>query len=309
MLKNPSTAGEERELEAGGPETRAQLLRSSAMMVSVGDVRLFVDVDGAQLVPDGDSMRNRPTIVMLHGMPGDHSPFKEVYAGFSAFAQVVYYDHRGCGRSEDGDPERWNLDQWADDLVALCHSLGIEQPVVFGVSFGGNLTLNHAIRYPDHPAKIVVVSCAARINPARSIEMWGRLGGPEVRAAAERWYASPADDFESFMRVCGPFADPTPPRSEIVARGVLRMPAAEHLLRNEYLQHDLRPELGRIECPMLLLAGELDPVVPIDEVEDLAHRLPPGLGRLERFPNSGHGLRGQGEAVSRLVREFVLDGA
>jgi proline iminopeptidase len=97
-------------------------------------------------------------------------------------------------------------------------------------------------------------------------------------------------------------------RPEIVARVVLRTPAAEHLLRNEYLQHDLRHELGRITCPTLLLGGELDPVVPIDEMEDLANRLPPGLGRLERFPNSGHGLRGQGEAVTRRVREFVLDG-
>jgi pimeloyl-ACP methyl ester carboxylesterase len=44
------------------------------MLVSVGDVRLFVDVDGAKLVPDGKSMRERPTIVMVHGGPGaDHT--------------------------------------------------------------------------------------------------------------------------------------------------------------------------------------------------------------------------------------------
>jgi hypothetical protein len=47
------------------------------MMVSVGDVRRFVDVDGAKLVPDGEAMRERPTIVMLHGNGADHSPFKE----------------------------------------------------------------------------------------------------------------------------------------------------------------------------------------------------------------------------------------
>ena len=41
-------------------------------MVSVGDVRLFVDIDGAKLVPDGDSMRERPTIVMLHGNGREH---------------------------------------------------------------------------------------------------------------------------------------------------------------------------------------------------------------------------------------------
>jgi pimeloyl-ACP methyl ester carboxylesterase len=156
------------------------------MLVSVGDVRLFVDVDGAKLIPDGDSMRERPTIVMLHGNGGDHSPFKAFYSACADFAQVVYYDHRGHGRSDDGEPDRWNLNQWADDLVALCDALGIDRPVVFGVSFGGNITLNYAMRYPDHSAKIIVACCAARINPDASIRMYERLGGPEVAAVAAR---------------------------------------------------------------------------------------------------------------------------
>src|SRR6187200_1812350 len=105
------------------------------MLVSVGDIRLFVDVDGAKFVPDGDAMREHPTIVMLHGNGADHSPFKEFFAAFTNFAQVVYYDHRGHGRSDAGEPDRWNLDQWADDLVALCEGLGIVRPVLFGVSF------------------------------------------------------------------------------------------------------------------------------------------------------------------------------
>ena len=66
------------------------------MFVSVGDVRLFVDVDGAKLVPEGMSMRERPTIVMVHGGPGfDHTPFKARYPSLTEIAQLVYYDHRG----------------------------------------------------------------------------------------------------------------------------------------------------------------------------------------------------------------------
>jgi proline iminopeptidase len=62
-----------------------------------------VDVDGASLVLDGD------------GTGGDHTSFKQNYATLTAFAQVVYYDHRGNGRSEAGSPDRWTLGQWADD--------------------------------------------------------------------------------------------------------------------------------------------------------------------------------------------------
>jgi pimeloyl-ACP methyl ester carboxylesterase len=86
------------------------------VLVSVGDVRLFVDADGAKLVPEGAAMRERPTVVVVHGGPGfDHTPFKSYYPSLPELAQVVYYDHRGNGRSDRGSPEQWTLDQWADD--------------------------------------------------------------------------------------------------------------------------------------------------------------------------------------------------
>src|SRR6266581_1536949 len=162
------------------------------MLVSVGDVRLFVDVDGAKLVPDGMSMRERPTIVMVHGGPGaDHTFYKEWYASLAEIAQVVYYDHRGNGRSEDGPRERWNLDQWADDLRALCEALGIEKPIVFGASFGGFVALNYALRHPDHPARLVLSSTTAHVHLERALGMFERLGGPEARSVAERFFAEP----------------------------------------------------------------------------------------------------------------------
>ena len=276
------------------------------MLVSVGDVRLFVDIDGAKLVPDGESMRERPTIVMLHGNSADHSPFKEVFRAFTQFAQVVYYDHRGNGRSDDGDRARWKLDQWGDDLVALCNVVGIDRPVLFGVSFGGNVALNSAIRYPDFPAKAVVVSCAARINPERSIRMYERLGGTEVAAVATRFFDDPLGVRAEFLRVCGPYFSPQPSRADIGARVVSRPGVTEHFLEREYLQHDYRARLADIRCPTLLLGGELDPIVPIEEIEDTARRIRPGLARVVRLPESGHGSAGVEDRVLELVRDFVL---
>src|SRR5262249_15682635 len=49
----------------------------TGVRVQVGDVRLYFDVEGAQLVPDGTVMRERPTLLLLHGGPGfDHTQFK-----------------------------------------------------------------------------------------------------------------------------------------------------------------------------------------------------------------------------------------
>ena len=280
------------------------------MFVSVGDVRLFVDVDGAKLVPDGTSMRERPTIVFVHGGPGfDHSPFKAAYASLTEIAQLVYYDHRGNGRSEDGPRERWNLDQWADDLRSLCEVLGIERPIVFGTSFGGLVALDYALRHPDHPAKLIVSSTTARINLDRSLAMFDRLGGSSVRAVAERFFTEPtSQNLDEYLRVCGPHYTQRPRPPEIRARVKQNPEVAEHFFRSEILRFDLTPGLDRIRCPVLLLAGELDPMVTIADVEELAAGLPSERLRFERFAGAGHMLAiEEPEAVLSLIREFVLE--
>jgi len=78
------------------------------MRIPVDGVTLNVDVDGCELVPDGDRMARRPTLVLLHGGPGaDHSLFKPEFAAITDAAQVVYLDQRGSGRSDKGVPETW----------------------------------------------------------------------------------------------------------------------------------------------------------------------------------------------------------
>ena len=80
------------------------------MHVLVNGVRLFFDVEGASLVPDGRTMREKPTLVLLHGGPGlDHSIYKPALRALADVAQVVYLDHRGNGRSEPGPREAWSL--------------------------------------------------------------------------------------------------------------------------------------------------------------------------------------------------------
>ena len=108
------------------------------MRIQVNGVRLFVDVEGSKLVPDGPYMRQRHTVVALHGGPGaDHSILRPLLHQITDIAQVIYVDHRGNGRSEDGDPSDWTLAQWGDDVRTLCDILGVQKPIVYGASFGG----------------------------------------------------------------------------------------------------------------------------------------------------------------------------
>src|SRR5262249_25559404 len=108
------------------------------MRIEVNGIRLFFDVEGAKLVPDGPVMREKPTLILLHGGFGsDHSPLKVPMGQFADIAQLVYVDLRGGGRSDWSDPEHWNMEQWGDDVRGLCDALEIEKPIVFGGSLGG----------------------------------------------------------------------------------------------------------------------------------------------------------------------------
>jgi proline iminopeptidase len=133
------------------------------MFVRVRDVRLFFDVEGSKLAPEGPVMREKPTLLCLHGGPGlDHSAFRPGLSPLADMAQVVYLDQRGHGRSERSEPARWSLAEWADDVVAFCEILKIEQPIVLGSSFGGYVAMAYAIRHPDHASKLILISTSAR---------------------------------------------------------------------------------------------------------------------------------------------------
>jgi proline iminopeptidase len=99
-------------------------------------------------------------------------------AGFGVLAdvaQIIYYDHRGMGRSDRSTPDRWNHDQWADDLVALCDALGIVEPVVCGVSFGAIVALHYAVRHPGHAGRLILDSGAAVTDFDERVAMFAQV--------------------------------------------------------------------------------------------------------------------------------------
>jgi pimeloyl-ACP methyl ester carboxylesterase len=77
--------------------------------VEVNGTRLWFDVDGPALVPDGSLMRERPTLILVHGGPGsyDHSHFRPHFARLTAVAQHVYLDLRGPRRTSRPSQHSW----------------------------------------------------------------------------------------------------------------------------------------------------------------------------------------------------------
>ena len=116
------------------------------MQVDVNGTRLWFDVDGPALVPNGSTMSERPTVVLLHGGPGsyDHSYFKPDFTALTTHAQVVYLDLRDHGRSARHVPADWSFEVCADDVRAFCDTIGIAAPIVYGHSMGGFIAMLYA---------------------------------------------------------------------------------------------------------------------------------------------------------------------
>ena len=73
---------------------------------------------------------------------------------------------------------------------------------------------------------------------------------------------------------------------------------------------NLLPGLAHAQCPVLVMAGERDPVCPLADSQDIAAALPAGLVQLATFAGSGHGAwRDEPEAAFALLRRFILEQA
>jgi proline iminopeptidase len=257
-------------------------------------------------------MRERPTLLLLHGGPGfDHSLFKPWFDRFADTHQVVYLDHRGQGRSDQRDDDGgWDLDTWADDVARFCATLEIERPHVFGNSFGGMVALHYAARHPDGPAKLVLSSTAARMDQGAVADAFEQLGGPHVRDIAERFWSDPKPENQAeYFAHCFPlYTQRSANLTEGRERARMHTGVMAHFIEGEQRTMDLRPDLPAVRCPTLVLAGALDPVCPPVNQEELVAGLPADLVRYELFDECGHGTyRDEPERTEQVLRDFLAD--
>lgn len=274
-------------------------------------VRLFVDVDGCALVPDGPHMRAKPVLLALHGGPGfDHSSFKPGFDALTDLAQVVYYDHRGHGRSDRVPIDSLTLDRLADDIVLLCEALGIERPIVLGQSFGGFVAQRYLARHPAHAAGVVLSSTSHHLGLERKVAAFESLGGPEAGRIARDFWARPGPEtWAPYEKTCSPLYNRKPaPNDDGKRRSIRELDILFAFGRGEHPAMDLRPGLKRVQCPVLVLAGDADPVTPPQDAVEIAEAIPAPWARLVRIPDAGHGTwRDRPELAMPVLRGFVAE--
>jgi proline iminopeptidase len=277
------------------------------MQVTIeGGVSLFVDIDGFGLVPDGPTMLERPTVVLLHGGPGlDHTIYKGPDAlTLADVAQVICYDHRGNGRSDWGSPEDWTLDTWADDVVRLCDVLGVVRPVIIGASFGGFVAQRYLARHPDHASKVVLLCTTPRLDLDAIEQSFTELGSEVAGRTAKEFFGGDMSVLGDFLQHCIPLYSTEPLDPDAMGRAVMNFELMGHFFSGEAVSMDLRAGLAAACCSVLVIGGELDPVMPANMTQEVAAALPANLVSYQLLPGVSH-LQVAGSASTALVRDYL----
>jgi pimeloyl-ACP methyl ester carboxylesterase len=258
------------------------------MHIDVNGTRLWFDVEGPVLRPDGRRMCELPTLLLVHGGPGgfDHSYFKPHFGHLADHAQVVYLDLRDHGRSARQDPAAWTFEACADDVAAFCDVLGIVRPIVLGHSMGGFVVMLYGARHPDHPAGLILQSTMARFDLGRVVEGFRTAAGDRVAALARRDYSGDDVSAEEWAEVFAAFG-PVVPSGEELARRVSN-PALNAPGMQKLRELDILETLPHIACPTLICVGDADPITPVAAAEEIAAALRPGVGRLIVIGGAGH---------------------
>jgi proline iminopeptidase len=287
------------------------------MRAKIRDTELFFDVDGAGLVVEGATMRERPVAVLLHGGPGaDHTSYKPALTPLTGLMQLVYLDHRGQGRSARGNPATYTLDNNVDDLEALRSYLGLEQIVVIGGSYGGMVGLAYASRYPDRVSRLIVYATAASHEfIPRAQQILQERGTPEQIAIAKfLWAGSFTSEAQlnDYFQILGPLYSQTfQPQTfqpggaaDAWQRTVLSIDAINTAFGGFLRTYDLRPELPRITAPTLVIGGRHDWICAPEFSIEIAATVP--NAQLIIFEQSGHSIRSdQPEDLLQAIRDFV----
>lgn len=209
----------------------------------------------------------KPTLLLLHGFPHDHTLWDPQRAPLAEVAHVLAPDLRGFGTDQRAVPARMDMDAYADDLIALLDERGVERAVVAGLSMGGYVALALVERYPGRVQALIL--CNTRATPDTAEGREGRFA--TARRALEQGMdviargmvpqlLAPRTRAERPALAAALEAMMARQRPDAVAAAALGMAG----------RPDRLPMLSRLTLPTLIITGQHDTLMPLPTSQAMA---------------------------------------
>ncbi len=243
---------------------------------------------------------DRNIIILLPGGPGNDmgmydDPAMSIAQTFFQVADVILFDPRNCGKSEQCNIKFCSLDHYIDDVEAIRKhfNINLEHFFVFGQSYGSIVALGYAIRYPDSLKKLLLIGAVASsafYDEAKT--QLKEIGTPKQIAFAEKlWNGSfdgSKEEVVDFYRLMSPLYsysfEPGEPPLEIGYNVDVMNYGWGIFLRHFNYEN----ELANVKCETLILWGENEWIMPKSHV-DLIYNTIPNCS-LKTYPECMHML-------------------
>jgi 3-oxoadipate enol-lactonase len=266
----------------------------------VGIVTGYIDLGTAKIYYE-EAGSGRP-VVMIHGGLLDATMWDDQFEEFARRYRVVRYDARGHGRSICY-PDTFSHHE---DLHAIVEKLGLEKPVIMGLSMGGYIAIDFALEYPELPAALVLVSpglTGYEFKSPEFIEFSKRIGAAVQSDKVE-------DVVEAFQTAWTDGPRRRPDGIDPAVREKVRAMVLENVEDWEERSIEYRPlplaieRLDSLQVPVLALVGDLDMPGVIEIVELIKSRVPGA--QMIMIPGVAHLINMEKpEEFNRIVFQFL----
>ena len=243
-------------------------------------------------------------LLLIMGMSGTHLTWGDAFLdALRSDFEVVIYDHRGMGKSGRTEPP-FTIADLADDAAAVLDELGWDSAHVCGISMGGMVGQELALRHPDR-IRTLTLGCTYAGGPGATLtsqEVFQRLSegmmsGDRERAIRTAWeinvsraFAGDDDQYTAFRRQA----------VEVPANLPTIMAQLQAIA-----PHDTSARLGEITAPTLVIHGTDDEMLSYRNAEAIAQAIPGA--RLEIFDGVGHlFFWEEPERSAALIREHAV---
>ena len=216
-------------------------------------------------------------VVLIHGLSGSTRWWDASLPGLAEHFSVYAVDLPGFGDNRRTEP--FALEMAAERLAAWMDAVGIERASIVGHSMGGYVAADLAARFPERVERLVLVDGVARPyeHPLRQ----------PVRGVLDTVRTLPVRYWRTLL-------------GDALRAG----PATLRNATRAVLAADLRPRLGQIEAPTLVIWGERDNLVPLEYGKLLAEALP--TARLAVIDRAGHNpMWDQPAEFNQLMIDFL----
>ncbi|MEQ1948849.1 MAG: alpha/beta fold hydrolase [Bryobacteraceae bacterium] len=292
--------------QTGGPHAPGDYIKTAK-------ARLWYEAEGS-----GDP------VVLISGGPGDsHAIYHPFFSRFADHHRLIYYDPFGVGKSEKAtDKKDYRFARDVEDLEAVRNELGLPSITLIGHSYGSIVAQAYALKYPKAVKRLVL------IGPFHGGAMWQENDDNANREIRNQY----PDVWEKLMdlRAHGIRSDDIAHQDAYFGIGLglfyffdaakaallphdsgnpdvyysIAGKDAEFKIGGDIAKIDFRPELRKLQMPILILAGRYDRIsMPKNVVE--YRKLTPGA-RIVFLEHSGHfPYIEEPDETAAVLREFL----